>query len=150
MKKQVGIVGALLATGALVIAFHGHGDAQAAGQPPFTTGTADGQAFGGAGITLQPTTASPVLSESEALTDAWEHDPWGDKQTSALAILGMATPNPGLGMLAKPTLVWAIVYDNACIPVLGPGGGPPQCGAKGAVFVNATSGEILGSEAPVG
>jgi hypothetical protein len=118
-------------------------------EPPLTVGTATGQQFGGGpNVTLKPYAIPPAIRAEEALSDALA-GPFGDTATSAEAIYGLAVPNPGLGMLAKPTAVWVIIETDPCVPNVGPGEGDehgPLCikGGRAAVFVDSTSGEILG------
>jgi hypothetical protein len=119
--------------------------------PPVTIGTANGQVFsGGANVALQPDSTPPVISAQAAVTDAMG-GAFGDAVTSAEAIYGLAVPGPGLGMLAQATPVWAIIETDPCVPNLGPGEGSqhgPLCvvGGRAVVFVDASTGEILGQE----
>jgi hypothetical protein len=120
-------------------------------QPPLAIGTANGQVFaGGANVTLQKDESIPDIDARQALRNALG-GVFGDAATDAEAIYGLAVPGEGLGMLAEATRAWAIIETNPCIPNFGPGQGDahgPECvkGGKAVVFVDATSGEILGQE----
>jgi len=116
-----------------------------------------GQLYEAANAVLDaPSDKSPGVDSDKAIDIAWALDATGpgSTATSEQAILGDLTPTPtGLSAVAEPTTVWAIVYQDACVPNYGPANQPAESGTTDGhclsqrdwvVFVDAETGEVSG------
>jgi hypothetical protein len=151
--KQMRPVKGLALGGVILVSLAGgaaiaHSASGGSSQPSVVIGEATGQVFGG-NVSLKPDSSQPALDAEQAVGKVWG-GPSGGVDEPVEAIYGLAVPLPGLGMLASPRPVWAILESNVCIPVFGPpvaSHGKDGCdSAKVVIFVDANTGEVLGME----